>query len=77
MEEISQATSSKSIVDASQLADASQLLVDLHQLQSEMRGMRDMVQPVHRDDIQSLKKLLTIKLAVIVGLIVVLWYQIQ
>jgi preprotein translocase subunit SecY len=39
--------------------------------------MRDMVQPVNRDDIQSLKKLLTIGLAVIVGLIVVLWYQIQ
>jgi hypothetical protein len=39
--------------------------------------MRDMVQPVHRDDIQSLKKLLTIGLVVIVGLIVVLWYQIQ
>jgi hypothetical protein len=77
MEEISQATSSKSMVDASQLLDASKLLLDLHQLQSEMRGMRDMVQPVHRDDIQSLKKLLTIGLAVIVGLIVVLWYQIQ
>jgi hypothetical protein len=71
MEEISQATSSKSMVDASQL------LLDLHQLQSEMRGMRDMVQPVHRDDIQSLKKLLIIGLAVIVDLIVVLWYQIQ
>ena len=42
-----------------------------------MRGMRDMVQLVHRDDIQSLKKLLTIGLAVIMGLIVVLWYQIQ
>jgi hypothetical protein len=39
--------------------------------------MRDMVQPIHRDDIQSLKKLLTIGLALIVGLIVVLWYQIQ
>jgi hypothetical protein len=39
--------------------------------------MRDMVQLVHRDDIQSLKKLLTIGLAVIVGFIVVLWYQIQ
>jgi hypothetical protein len=77
MEEISQATSSKSMINASQLLDASQLLLDLHQLQSEMRGMRDMVQPVHRDDIQSLKKLLTIGLAVIVGLIVVLWYQIQ
>ena len=77
MEEVSQATSSKSMVDVSQLLDASQLLRDLHQLQSEMRGMRDMVQPVYRDDIQSLKKLLTIGLAVIVGLIVVLWYQIQ
>jgi hypothetical protein len=77
MEEISQATSSKSMVDASQLLNASQLLLDLHQLQSEMRGMRDMVQSVHRGDIQSLKKLLTIGLAVIVGLIVVLWYQIQ
>ena len=77
MEEVSQATSSKSMVDASQSLDASQLLLDLHQLQSEMRGMRDMVQPVHHDDIQSLKKLLTIGLAVIVGLIVVLWYQIQ
>ena len=65
------------MVDASQFLDASQLLLDLHQLQSEMRGMRDMVQPIHRDDIQSLKKLLTIGLAVIVGLIVVLWYQIQ
>ena len=65
------------MVDASQLLNASQLLLDLHQLQTEMRGMRDMVQPVHRDDIQSLKKLLTIGLAVIVGLIVVLWYQIQ
>ena len=65
------------MVDASQLLNASQLLLDLHQLQTEMRGMRDMVQPVHRDNIQSLKKLLTIKLAVIVGLIVVLWYQIQ
>ena len=72
MEEISQATSSESMVDALQLLDASQLLLDLHQLQSEMRGMRDMVQQVHRDDIQSLKKLLTIGLAVIVGLIVVL-----
>ena len=77
MDEVSQATSSKSMVDASQLLNASQLLLDLHQLQTEMRGMRDMVQPVHRDNIQSLKKLLTIKLAVIVGLIVVLWYQIQ
>ena len=77
MDEVSQAISSKSMVDASQLFDASQLLLDLHQLQSKMRGMRDMVQPVHRDDIQSLKKLLTIGLAVIVGLIVVLWYQIQ
>jgi preprotein translocase subunit SecY len=77
MEEVSQATSSKSMVDVSQLLDASQLLLELHQLQSEMRGMRDMVQPVHRDDIQSLKKLLTIGLAVIVSLIVVLWYQIQ
>ena len=65
------------MVDASQLLNASQLLLDLHQLQTEMRGMRDMVQPVRRDDIQSLKKLLTIGLAVIVGLIVVLWYQIQ
>ena len=77
MNEVSQATSSKSMVDASQLLDVSQLLLDLHQLQSEMRGMRDMVQPIHRDDIQSLKKLLTIGLVVIVGLIVVLWYQIQ
>ena len=59
------------------MVDASQLLLDLYQLQSEIRGMRDMVQPVHRDDIQSLKKLLTIGLGVIVGLIVVLWYQIQ
>ena len=59
------------------MVDTSQLLLDLHQLQTEMCGMRDMVQPVHRDDIQSLKKLLTIGLAVIVGLIVVLWYQIQ
>ena len=59
------------------MVDASQLLLDLHQLQSEMRGIRDMIQPVHRDDIQSLKKLLTIGLVVIVGLIVVLWYQIQ
>ena len=42
-----------------------------------MRGMRDMVQQVHCDDIQSLKKLLTIGLTVIVGLIIVLWYQIQ
>ena len=71
MDEVSQATSSKSMVDASQL------LLDLRQLQSEMCGMRDMVQPVHRDNIQLLKKLLTIGLAVIVGLIVVLWYQIQ
>ena len=71
MDEVSQATNSKSMVDVSQL------LLDLHQLQTEMRGMRDMVQPVRRDDIQSLKKLLTIGLAVIVGLIVVLWYQIQ
>ena len=59
------------------MVDTSQLLLDLHQLQTEMCGMRDMVQPVHRDDIQSLKKLLTIGLTVIVGLIVVLWYQIQ
>ena len=59
------------------MVDASQLLLDLHQLQSEMRGMCDMVQPVHRDDIQSLKKLLIIGLAVIVSLIVILWYQIQ
>ena len=59
------------------MVDASQLLLDLYQLQSEIRGMHDMVQPVHRDDIQSLKKLLTIGLGVIVGLIVVLWYQIQ
>jgi hypothetical protein len=65
------------MVDVSQLLDALQLLLDLHQLQSEMRGMRDMIQPVYHDDIQSLKKLLTIGLAVIVGLIVVLWYQIQ
>ena len=71
MDEVSQATNFKSMVDVSQL------LLDLHQLQTEMRGMRDMVQPVRRDDIQSLKKLLTIGLAVIVGLIVVLWYQIQ
>jgi hypothetical protein len=77
MDEVSQATSSKSMVDASQLLDVSQLLLNLHQLQSEIHGMRDMVQPVHRDDIQSLKKLLTIGLVVIVGLIVVLWYQIQ
>jgi hypothetical protein len=77
MDEVSQATSSKSMVDVEQLLDASQLLLDLHQLQTEMRGMRDMVQPVHRDNIQSLKKLLTIGLAVIVGLIVLLWYQIQ
>ena len=74
MDEVSQATTSKSMVDTSQLLDASQLLLNLHQLQSEMRGMRDMVQPVYRDDIQLLKKLLTIGLAVIVGLIVVLWY---
>ena len=59
------------------MVDTSQLLLDLHQLQTEMCGMRDMVQLVHRDDIQSLKKLLTIGLVVIVGLIVVLWYQIQ
>jgi hypothetical protein len=71
IDDVSQTTSSKSMVDASQL------LLDLHQLQLEMRGMRDIVQPVHRDDIQSLKKLLTIGLAVIVSLIVVLWYQIQ
>ena len=71
MDEVSQTTSSKFMVDASQL------LLDLHQLQSKMRGMHDMVQPVHRDDIQSLKKLLTIGLVVIVGLIIVLWYQIQ
>ena len=77
IDEVSQATSSKSIVDASQLLDTSQLLLDLHQLQSEIRGMRDMVQPVYRDDIQSLKKLLTIGLVVIVGLIVALRYQIQ
>ena len=77
MEEISEATSSKSMVDASQLLDTSQLLLDLHQLQSEICGMRDMVQPVYRDDIQSLKKLLTIGLVVIVGLIVALRYQIQ
>jgi uncharacterized membrane protein YccC len=77
MNEVSQATSSKSMVDASQLLDTSQLLLDLHQLQSEMRGMRDMVQPVHRDDIKSLKKLLTIGLAIIVGLLVIVWFQIQ
>jgi hypothetical protein len=77
MDEVSQATSSKSMIDASQLLDTSQLLLDLHQLQTEMNGMRDMVQPVHRDDIQSLKKLLITRLAVIVGLIVVFWYQIQ
>ena len=71
MDEVSQVTSSKSMVDASQL------LLDLHQLQSEMCGIRDMVQPVHHDDIQSSKKLLTIGLVVIVSLIVVLWYQIQ
>ena len=65
------------MVNASQLLDASQLLLDLHVLKTEMRGMCDMVQPVHRDDIQSLKKLLTTGLAVILGLIVVLWYQIQ
>ena len=59
------------------MVDASQLLLDLYQLQSEIRGMRDMVQPVHRDDIQSLKKLLITGLAVIVGLLVVFWYQIQ
>ena len=74
MDEVSQATSSKSMVNASQLLDASQLLLDLHQLQSKMHDIHDMVQPVHRDDIQSLKKLLTIGLAVIMGLIVVLWY---
>ena len=74
MDKVSQATSSKSMVDASQLLNASQLLLDLHQLQTEMCDIRDMVQPVHRDDIHSLKKLLTIGLAVIVGLIVVLWY---
>ena len=45
MGEVSIATSSKSMVDASQL------LLDLHQLQSKMRGMHDMVQPVHRDNI--------------------------
>jgi hypothetical protein len=39
-----------------------------------MRDMRDMVQLVHRDDIQLLNKLLTTGVAVIVGLIVVLWY---
>ena len=37
-----------------------------------MCDMRDMVQPVHRDYIQLLNKLLTTGLAVIVGLIVVL-----
>ena len=37
MNEVSQAISSKSMVDASQL------LLDLHELQTEMRGMRDMV----------------------------------
>ena len=51
--------------------------MDLHEHRAEMCGMRDMVQPVHRDDIQSLKKLLMTGLAVIVSLIVVLWYQIQ
>ena len=66
MDEVSQATSSKSMIDASQL------LLDLHELRTEMRGMRDMVQPVHCDDIQSLKKLLTTVLAEIVGLIVIL-----
>jgi hypothetical protein len=71
MDEVSQATGSKSMIDASQL------LLDLHKLRTEMRGMCDMDQPVHRDDIQSLKKLLTTGLAVIVGLIVILWYQIQ
>ena len=77
MDEVSQATGSKSVVDASQLLDASQMLLDLHELRIEIRGMRDMVQLVHRDGIQSLKKLLTTRLAVIVGLIVILWYQIQ
>ena len=77
LDEVSQATSFKSMADASQLLDVSQLLLDLHQLQLKMRGMRDMVQQVHCDDIQSLKKLLTIGLTVIVGLIIVLWYQIQ
>ena len=65
------------MIDASQLLDTSQLLLDLHQLQTEMNDMRDMVQLVHRDDIQSLKKLLITGLAVIVGLLVVFWYQIQ
>ncbi len=65
------------MVNASQLLDASKLLLDLYVLKTEMRGMRDMVQSVYCDDIQSLKKLLTTGLAVIMGLIVVLWYQIQ
>jgi hypothetical protein len=77
MDEVSQATDSKSIVDALQLLDVSQLLLDLHKLRTKMRDMRDMVQLVYHDDIQSLKKLLTTGLVVIVGLIVVLWYQIQ
>ncbi len=77
MDEVSQTTSSKFMVDASQLLDVSQLLLNLHELRTEMRGMRDMVQPVHHDDIQSLKKLLTTRLDIIVGLILVLWYQIQ
>jgi hypothetical protein len=43
MDEVSQATSSKFMVDTSQLLDASQLLLDLHELQTEIRGMRDMI----------------------------------
>ena len=74
MDEVSQATDSKSVVDASQLLNAWQLLLDLHEFWTEMCDMRDMVQPVHRDYIQLLNKLLTTGLAVIVGLIVVLWY---
>jgi hypothetical protein len=77
MDEVSQAIGFKFVVDALQLLDASQLLMDLYKHRAEMCGMCDMVQPVHRDDIQSLKKLLTTGLAVIVSLIVVLWYQIQ
>ena len=69
-DEVSQATGFKSGVDASQL------LMDLHELWADMRGKHDMVQLVHRNDIESMKKLVTIGLVVILGLIVVLWYQI-
>jgi hypothetical protein len=58
------------------VVDASQLLMDLHELWADMHGKCDMVQLVHRNDIESMKKLVTIGLAVILGLIVVLWYQI-